>query len=110
MEVINAEFNTLLPASKDLAKHNDEFLQQHHDSAAHVQACLRVRQLIEPTSSEKNQQDVTRTLALDGSSLDDAIRGLELLEEWKAESRYKNDYVAAACERWPKASAFAKED
>ena len=94
MEVINAEFNTLLPASTDLAKHNNEFLQQHHDSASHVQACLKVRQLIDPSIAEKNQQDVIRTLALEGSSLEDAVRGLELLEEWKADPKYKNDYLA----------------
>ena len=109
MEVINAEFNTLLPASTDLAKHNDEFLQQHHDSASHVQGCLKVRQLIDPSTAEKNQQDVIRTLAQEGSSLEDAVRGLELLEEWKADPKYKNDYLAAAHERWPEASAFEKK-
>ncbi len=111
MEVINAEFNDLLPASTDLAKHNDDFLQKHHTSAPHVQACLRVRQMLDPSSSEKNQQNLIRTLALEGSSLDDAVRGLELLEEWKAEQKYKNDYIVAAHERWPEASAFGtKED
>ena len=109
MEVINAEFNTLLPASTDLAKHNDEFLQQNHNSASHVQACLKVRQLIDPSSREKSQQDVIRTLALDGSSLEDAVRGLDLLEEWKAEPRYKDDYLVAAHERWPEASAFKQK-
>ena len=109
MEVINTEFNTLLDASKDLARHNNEFLQQHYNSASHVQACLKVRQLIDPSTSEKNQQDAIRTLALDGSSLDDAIRGLGLLEEWKAEPKYKDDYLAAAHKRWPEASAFEKK-
>jgi peptide alpha-N-acetyltransferase len=109
MEVINAEFNTLLPASTDLAKHNDEFLQQNHNSASHVQACLKVRQLIDPSSRENNQQDVIRTLALDGNSLEDAVRGLDLLEEWKAEPRYKDDYLVAAHERWPEASAFEQK-
>ena len=107
MEVINAEFNDLLPASTDLAKHNDDFLQKHHDSAPHVQSCLRVRRMLDPSSSEKNQQDLIRTLALAGCSLDDAIHGLELLEEWKAEPKYKDNYLAAAHERWPEASAFA---
>lgn len=111
MEVINAEFNDLLPASIDLVKHNDDFLQNHHDSASHVQACLRVRQMLDPSSSEKNQQDLIRTLALEDCSLDDAVGGLELLKAWKAKPKYRNDYIAAAHERWPEASAFAsKED
>ena len=111
MEVINAEFNDLLPASTGLANHNDDFLQKQHDSAPHVQASLRVRQMLDPSSSEKNQQNLIRTLALQGCSLDDAVRGLELLEEWKAEPKYRDDYIAAAHERWPEASAFAsKED
>lgn len=109
MEVINAEFNDLLPASIGLAKHNDDFLQKHHDSAPHVQASLRVRQMLDLSTSEKIQQDLIRTLALEGCSLDDAVRGLELLEEWKAEPKYRDDYIAAAHERWPEASAFASK-
>ena len=110
MEVINAEFNDLLPASTDLAKHNDDFLQNHHDSAPHVQACLRVRQLLDPSSSDKHQQDVIRTLALENCSLDDAVSGMRILEDWMADSKYKHDYVAAAHERWPEATAFAKKE
>ena len=108
MEVINAEFNNLLPASTDLTNHNDAFLQEHHDSAAHVQACLKVRQLLDPGTSDKNQQDLIRTLALEKSNLEDAKRGLETLKEWKAKSQYVDDYTAAARERWPEASVFQK--
>ena len=76
-----------------------------------MHACLKVRQFLDPSSSEKNQQDVIRTLALEGSSLEDAARGLELLKEWKAKDQYRDDYLAAAHERWPEASAFkAKAD
>ncbi len=110
MEVINAEFNTILPAGTDLTKHNDEFMQEYHGSASNVQAALRVRRLLDPGSNEKNQQDVIRTLALEGSNLEDAVRGLDLLKEWKAKDRYLNDYVAAAHERWPEASAFEKKE
>lgn len=108
MAVINSEFNTLLPASTDLAQHNDKFLQQHHESAAHVQAALRVRQLLDPNTREKNQQDVIRTLALEGCRLEDAVAGLDFLKGEKAKARYVDDYVAAARERWPEATAFEK--
>ena len=104
--MITAEFDPILPASADLSKRNDDFLQTHHASAPHVRACLRVRQSLDPGSSEKNQQDVIRTLALEGCTLEDAEAGLELLREWKAKDQYGEDYVAAARERWPEASAF----
>ncbi|KAL6717913.1 hypothetical protein ACLMJK_003998 [Lecanora helva] len=109
MEVINAEFTTLLPATADLSKLNDDFLQEHRDSAAHVRACLRVRRLLDPESDEKNAQDLIRTLALDGCSLQDAMRGTELLREWKTKSQYVDDYRAAARERWPEASVFEEK-
>ena len=81
-------------------------MQEHHESAAHLQSCLKVRQLLDPGSSEKNQQDLIRTLALERISLEDAVRGLTMLKEWKAKPQYVNDYVTAAHERWPEASAF----
>ena len=107
-EVIAAEFDSILPATTDLSKHNEEFLQKHHQSAPHVQACLKMKQFLDPSSSEKNQQDIIRTLALEGSSLEDAVRGSELLKEWQAKDQYRDDYLAAAHERWPEASAFQK--
>jgi len=109
MQVINSEFNTLLPASTDLAKHNNEFMQEHQHSAPHMQAGFRVRQLLDPSSLEQNQQDVIRTLALEGCSLEIAVAGLEQLTESKPKAQYVNDYVAAARERWPQASAFEKK-
>ena len=68
-----------------------------------------MRQFLDPGSSEKNQQDVIRTLALEGIGLEDAVKGLELLKEWKAKDQYQNDYLAAARERWPEATAFQKK-
>ena len=107
-EVIAAEFDPILPASTDLSERNDEFLKDHHDSASHVRACLRVRQFLDLDSGEQNQQDVIRTLALEGIDLEDAVEGLELLKEWKAKDQYQDDYLAAARQRWPEASAFQK--
>lgn len=74
-----------------------------------MQAGFRVRQLLDPSSLEQNQQDVIRTLALEGCSLEDAVAGLEQLTESKPKAQYVNDYVAAARERWPQASAFEKK-
>lgn len=84
-------------------------MQEHHNSATHVQAGLRVRRLLDPSSLEKNQQDVIRTLALEGCSVQDANDGLEYLKDSKAKTQYVDDYTAAARERWPEASAFEKK-
>ena len=81
-------------------------MQDHHGSAAHVHACLKVKQILDPESSDKNQQDVIRTIALDNCSLDDAVKGLDLLKNWKSKSQYVDDCIAAAHERWPEATAF----
>lgn len=99
----------MVPQDADLLKLNSDFLGRNCNSAAHVQASLRVRQLLDPKTADENQKDVIRTLALPSVSLEDAIRGLDLLKDWKAESRYREDYIAAAHERWPEATAFASE-
>ncbi|KAL9588617.1 MAG: hypothetical protein Q9203_002582 [Teloschistes exilis] len=105
-EVINAELSSIIPPDADLLKLNSEYLNDNHESAACVQASLKVRQLLDPKTADENQKDVIRTLALPSVSLEDAIRGRDLLKEWKAESRYQETYLAAAHERWPEATAF----
>ncbi|KAL8700642.1 MAG: hypothetical protein Q9224_000870 [Gallowayella concinna] len=108
-EVLEAEFSPLIPPDADLLRLNSDYLAKNSDSAAHVQASLRVRQLLDPKTADDNQKDVIRTLAVPSVSLEDAIRGLDLLKEWKAESRYREDYVAAAHERWPEATVFTSK-
>ena len=68
-----------------------------------------MRQFLDPDSGEQNQQDVIRTLALEGIGLEDAVEGLELLREWKAKDQYQDDYLAAARKRWPEATAFLQK-
>ena len=106
MDVINTEFNNILSASADLTKHNDDFMQEHRESTSHVQSCLKIRQLLDPSRKEKNQQDLIRTLALEGCDLEDALNGLELMRGWGPNSGYSKDYICAAHARWPEASAF----
>ena len=75
-----------------------------------MQAALQVRaHILDSASNEKHSQDMIRTLALDDSNLEDAARGLEFLKEWKAEQKYIDDYMAAAHERYPEASAFQEQ-
>lgn len=109
-ETLEKEFTPLIPENADLLKMNSDFLAENNESAAHVQASLRIRQVLDPKTSDENQKDVIRTLALPSVSLADAVQGLELLKTWGAQSQFREDYVAAAHERWPEAMAFmAKE-
>ncbi len=105
-EALEAELSPLIPHDADLLKLNSEYLAENNESAAHVQASLRTRQLLDPKTADENQKDVIRTLALPSVSLEDAVRGSDLLKEWRAESRYLDDFIAAAHERWPEATTF----
>ncbi|KAL8863061.1 MAG: hypothetical protein Q9178_000434 [Gyalolechia marmorata] len=107
LEALEGEFAPLVSPEADLLKLNSDFLAENSESAAHVQASLRARQSIDPLTADDNQKDVIRTLAVPSVTLEDAMRGLDLLKEWEAESRYRECYVAAAHERWPDATEFA---
>ncbi|KAL8721680.1 MAG: hypothetical protein Q9225_001680 [Loekoesia sp. 1 TL-2023] len=109
-EILESEFSSLIPPDADLLKLNSDFLAKNNESAAHVQASLKVRQLLDHKTSDDNQKDVIRTLALPSVSLEDAVGGLELLNDWKAQSRYREDYIASAHERWPEATAFMSKE
>ncbi|KAL8770063.1 MAG: hypothetical protein Q9209_004101 [Squamulea sp. 1 TL-2023] len=106
LEALEAEFSPLIPPDANLLNLNSDFLAKNSDSAAHIQASLCIRQLLDPKTVDENQKDIIRTLAVPSVSLQDAIRGLDLLKDWKAKYRYRDDYVAAAHERWPEASEF----
>jgi N-alpha-acetyltransferase 15/16, NatA auxiliary subunit len=107
-EVIDSCFD-LLPTSTSLSAHNDDFLLKHSQSPAHVQSGLRIRQLLEPSTHSKNEQDLVGSLGLKMATLDNAREGLELLTEWKSEQQVKEKYREAARQRWPDATLFAKE-
>ena len=108
MDTLDAEFSTIMPKDADLMKLNSDFLIKNGNSARHVQASLRARQVLDPKSAEENQKDLMRILALNDVSLEDAICGLDQLKEWKAQQRFQDDYVAAAQQRWSESSAFGK--
>ncbi len=109
-EVIESEFSPILSKDADLSQYNSDYRSKHHNSAAHVQVGISTLYFLEPKTHEDNHKDILRTLALDSASLNDAIRGLKLLNAWKAEQRIRDDYIAAAHARWPEASAFAKNE
>lgn len=110
LEIFESELASLAAKDSDLGKLNDDYLQEHHESAPHVQAAIRARaNIIDPISKDKCFQDMIRTLALD-CNLEHATNGLNTLRDWHSEKRYIDDYKAAAHERYPEASVFVPEN
>lgn len=123
LDVLTSELSPLISPSTDLAKHNDEFLQQHRDSSpAHTHAGLRVRHFLETgetssssSSSSKTSpqsssiqalvQDLMRTLDMEQAGLEDAQAGLSLVQEW-ADRKAVDEYRALARRKWPQATVF----
>lgn len=104
VELVEAEFEPLLPKSTDLAKWNDDFLSSHANSAAHVQSALAVRQLIAPDSKKQAEKDLQSSIDLETASLADAIAGLHLLDDWGSAPDVKESYASHAQKRWTQAS------
>ncbi|EFR03747.1 NMDA receptor-regulated protein 1 [Nannizzia gypsea CBS 118893] len=106
VELINAEFDLLLPKSTDLTQWNEEFLSTHAKSAPHVQAALTVRQMLKPESKEQAEKDLISSIDLDNTSLEQALAGLSLLDEWGSTVETKASYSTSARRRWAEASVF----
>lgn len=101
-EVINAEF-TLFPPSTTPLNFNEDFLAKHSDSARHIFAGLRVRQLLPSYDKSKIESDILATLNLPNIKLAEAIEGLELLSSCKSSAE---SYVSKANSLWPQATVF----
>jgi N-alpha-acetyltransferase 15/16, NatA auxiliary subunit len=105
-QVLKSCSSDIIPPSSDLLSWNDTYLSKHKDSTPHIQATLRVRQLLDPKSKAKNQIDLIRSLDLPGIGIKEAESGLGLLKEWKSESDVREKYLAAARKRWSQATVF----
>ncbi|KAF5851366.1 hypothetical protein GGP41_004200 [Bipolaris sorokiniana] len=104
-EVIKATF-TAPPADADLNVYNDEFLKKHSESALHLQSGYNVRYILDNSSKSQNEQDLLKTLDLPTITIEEAKAGLTLLNEWKSEQGFKDDYRAKASSRWSAAVVF----
>jgi hypothetical protein len=104
--IVNSEFETLLPKSQPLGDWNDSFLASHKTSVPHVQAALTARLLLKPESKSQCEKDLVSTLDLEDASLEKAIAGLDLLDEWRSSAAAKQAYVEKAYQKWSEASAF----
>lgn len=105
-EVVNTEFDKLLPKSQKLDQWNESFLSSNKGSAAHVQAALDGRQFLNPASKAQCEQDLLSTLDLPGISIDEAAAALDLLNKWDSD---KAAYAQKASEKWPESSVFRLE-
>ncbi|GMG12192.1 unnamed protein product [Aspergillus oryzae] len=105
-EVVNAEFETLLPKAQNLDEWNESFLSTHKDSAPHTQAALTCRQLLKADSKAQCEKDLTATLDSQVDSIETALAGLQLLDEWKSDQAAKAAYAEKAKSKWPESSVF----
>ena len=101
-EVIKAEF-TLFPDSTTPSEFNEDFLSRYSDSAPHIYAALRVRQLLPSHDKQKSEAKVLACLQIPGIKLAEAIEGLELLSSWRSNTE---SYLSQAHSLWPEATAF----
>ncbi|KAJ9266216.1 hypothetical protein DTO021C3_5763 [Paecilomyces variotii] len=105
-EVITSEFEPLLPKSTNLTEWNDAFLTAHKTRTTHVQAALSARLLLSPDSKSQCEQDLLSTLDLEDATIQKAVAGLDLLNEWGSNQAAKTAYIEKAHKKWNEASAF----
>jgi len=73
-----------------------------------LQAAYNVRHLLDNGSKSQNEADLKKTLDLPDTTIQQALAGFGLLEEWKSEQKVKDDYRAKAAGRWSEATVFRK--
>jgi N-alpha-acetyltransferase 15/16, NatA auxiliary subunit len=105
-DIVSEEAKELLQLDQKDQEWNEAFYQKHKESPRHVQAYLRVKDLMDPGSREQNEKDLIASTSLDKALLEDALAGLEVLDEWGCKADVVKRYKEAASERWTEASAF----
>ncbi|SLM38739.1 n-terminal acetyltransferase catalytic subunit [Lasallia pustulata] len=55
---------------------------------------------------KRNEKDLIASLSLEDASLEDAIAGMELLDEWYSSAEVVKQYKEAAGKRWKEATVF----
>jgi peptide alpha-N-acetyltransferase len=104
--IVSEEFAKLLPTSENLDAWNESYLTSHKESVEHVRAALTARLLINTDTKAQSEKELLSTLDLDDSTLEKAIAGLEVLDEWKSNSTARQAYIKKAHEKWQESSAF----
>lgn len=105
-EVVNAEFDSLLPKSQNLTEWNDSFLSANKGSVPHLQAALTCRQLLKPDTKPQCEKELASTLDSDLVSIENGLAGLSLLNEWGSDQSAKKAYAEKANKKWIESSVF----
>jgi peptide alpha-N-acetyltransferase len=105
-EAVNAEFEALLPKAQKLEEWNESFLSTHKDSVPHTQAALTCRQLLNAESKSQCEKDLPATLESQEITIETALAGLNLLDEWGSDQAAKVAYAEKAKSKWPESSVF----
>ncbi|KAL6236194.1 hypothetical protein BDW75DRAFT_207256 [Aspergillus navahoensis] len=105
-EVVDTEFEALLPKAQNLDEWNKSFLSAHEDSIPHKHAYLTCQKLLKPESKSENEKELTATLDASIVSLETALAGLDLLGEWGSDQAAKTAYAEKASSKWPESTAF----
>ncbi|KAF2706645.1 N-alpha-acetyltransferas-like protein 15 [Pleomassaria siparia CBS 279.74] len=106
-EVLKSQLS-FIPADTDLKRYNLEFMKRHSDNPSHIQSAYNVRLLLDPSSKSAVESDIQKLLDHPEITLEDGLRGLRYLDDWKSDEKTKDAYREAAAEEWPEASAFQK--
>jgi peptide alpha-N-acetyltransferase len=104
--IVSNEFEKLLPKAENLGEWNESYMTSHQNRVEHVQAALVARLLINPDTKPQCEKELLSTLDLDDATLDKAIAGLDLFDEWKSSSAVRQAYIEKAHKKWSEASTF----
>ncbi|KAK5115981.1 hypothetical protein LTR62_000437 [Meristemomyces frigidus] len=94
---------------KSLETLNEEFLFAHWHSARHVQAGVRLLELLHPElepAKGKATNHLQQTVGEKGTTIEDAVEGLRVLRELEGSREGRVEYLRIARERWPEASVL----
>jgi peptide alpha-N-acetyltransferase len=95
---------SIVPEAKDLKSFNDNYLAKQKDCARRTQGALKARQLLDPSSRAQNEKDIISTI--EKADAREALEGLEVLKQWKSDSKVREEYISKAKSRWPEATVF----
>lgn len=107
MEALKSGF-TLIPADADLKAYNTEWRQKHSQSPAHLQSAYNAQFLLDNGSKAQCEDGLKKLLDSPSMTMEQALKGLEYLDEWKSDETVKDGYREAAGKRWPEATIFQK--
>lgn len=62
--------------------------------------------MLKPDSKPQAEKDLISSIDLETTSLEQALAGLSLLDEWGSTAETKASYSASARRRWAEASVF----